>query len=233
MTTEKEKKEKLEEANRRWKETKAERAERIAREIEQTIPEIDVGQFDGLRKPKGAKYTKKQILELCERVRQGLDLHKASIIANVEHEAMRKAVRKYRRSLREEEFTVTPWVTAVGYSIDRAYALRILRWQMIAETGGKGSHTAMWMLERRGGESYAPPTKHKKITTESKSLTVNANLSIEQSIQETQKALNLDPKMIEASGDYWAKIITANQTGKELPAPPVINVTPTHEDSEE
>lgn len=212
------------ERRKRWRESKAERADRIAREINEQVPQVDSGQFDELEAPASSKVSIEQVLRIGERLRQGLDLRQACVLEGATYESMRKAVRKYRRAQREEDFHVSKWTEAVGYTIERAFTLRILRWQLLAESGGKGSATALWMLERRGGTAYAPPTKHKHVTTENKTLNVNAQLSIEQSIEATQSALNLDPRILEQSGDYWAKLITANQRGEALPSPLVIEV---------
>jgi hypothetical protein len=103
-------------------------------------------------------------------------------------------------------------------------AIRRMRWQGLAEEGGKGSSAALWMLERRGGREYQPPAQRHEVKRESQEVVVHTTL--ESAIEHTARELGLDEAELRAQGEYWARAITASGRGESLPAPITIDASP-------
>jgi cytochrome c553 len=204
----------------------AQEAARAALEARVDAAPVDVGQFDGLPEPStGARA---RVLAACERVARGATLADAAVLAGLERAMLKRRLHEYETGKAHEG----TWCWAVGYSVARARALCRERWQGLAELGGKGSATAQWMLERRGGVEYRPPTQRTETRTTATSTQVT--LSLEASLAETGARLGLDDAALAQMGEWLARAQTAGARGHALPAPPlVLDVEPAPEEPEE
>ena len=201
--------------------TKAERALQRAREIEDELPPVDIGQFTGVAPPSSSPYTPDQVIRACASVVKGATLRDAEVLAGMRRGSLRAWQRDSLRAERGQHPPLGPWAGACAYTVERALALRRVRWQALAEEGGKGSSAALWMLDRRGGKEYAAPAQRHEVRRESQEVVVHA--TIDQALEATATQLGLDRDELRASGDYWARAITASQRGDALPAPVTVD----------
>ena len=148
--------------------TKAERQRQIEERVNAALPPVDVGQFERARGRGGVPLPSGDVeraVRVADRIVWGAQLRDACLIEGAPPAGYLQALKRYRRAERIEEGDIEEgastdvaregtWAYALGFTLDRANALCRLRWQMLAEAGGKGSSTALWMLERRGGRGY-------------------------------------------------------------------------------
>lgn len=201
--------------------TKAERALQRAREIEEELPPVDVGQFANVAPPRSSPYTPDQVIRACGSIVKGATLRDAEVLAGMRRGALRAWQRDARRAERGQQPPLGPWADACAYTVERALALRRVRWQALAEEGGKGSSAALWMLDRRGGKEYQAPAQRHEVRRESQEVVVHT--TIDQALEATATQLGLDRDELRASGDYWARAITASQRGHALPEPVTVD----------
>lgn len=192
-----------------------ERARRDA--IPDQLPPLDVGQFEGVAPPTHARVTAEQILEVGRYVVSGATLKDASIMAGVSPRILERHRRDYRREQKGEPVELSEWGRACAETYERALSIRRYRWQLLAEIGGKGSSSALWMLERRGGGEYRAPAQRHEVKRESREVVVTATL--DQALESTAHQLGLNAEELRAQGDYWARAMTAQQRGRALPSP--------------
>jgi len=222
--------------------TKAEKQREVEERISAALPPVDVGQFERARARGGAPLPPSDVeraVRVAERIVWGAQLRDACLIEGAPPAGWHKALKRYRRAERleggetEEEGASRDvakegtWTYALGFTLDRANALCRLRWQMLAEAGGKGSSTALWMLERRGGRGYLPPVRREQVTSTTTSTTTETQvtLSLEASLADTQQRLGLSEDALAQMGEWLSRASTASQRGQALPAPPrVIDV---------
>lgn len=211
------------------RQTKAEKQREVEERVASALPSVDVGQFVGvthLRNPVPPQLVA-EALAVADRVVWGSTIRDACLIEGAPHHGYLKALKRYRRAERDNEESdeegecPTTWTHALGYTLDRATALCRLRWQMLAEAGGKGSATALWMLERRGGRSYLPAVRREQVTTTSTTTNTNVTLSLEASLAETQARLGLDVEHLAQMGEWLSRAQTQAQRGEALPSPPL------------
>jgi len=159
--------------------TKAERQRQIEERVAASLPPVDVGQFERAGGRGGLPLPPSDVeraVRVGDRIVWGAQLRDACLIEGASPTGYAQALRRYRRAERIEEGEITAeegayvaregtWTYALGYTLDRAVALCRVRWQMLAEAGGKGSSTALWMLERRGGRGYLPPVRREQVTS--------------------------------------------------------------------
>jgi hypothetical protein len=77
------------------------------------------------------------------------------------------------------------------------------------------------MLDRRGGKEYQAPAQRHEVRRESQEVVVHT--TIDQALEATATQLGLDRDELRASGDYWARAITASQRGHALPEPVTVD----------
>lgn len=186
-------------------------------QIDAELPPIDIGQFEGLTCT-GQMVSQDRVLAVAQRITQGATLRDACTLAGVSIRVIHKWGRLLRDYESGETEVINPYILACAVTIERARSITRLRWQMLAEGGGTGSATALWMLERRGGREYRAPAQRHEVKRESTEVVVNT--SLEQTIEATAQQLGIDPEQLKQQGDYWARAITASQRGAALPAPP-------------
>ena len=203
--------------------TKAQRAELRAQVVEDSLPSVDVGQFENVSPPPTTSYTHDQVLAAGEALIRGATLGDAEVLCGLARGALRRWVKRQRASDRGGE-RVGAWASACAYTVERALAIRRMRWQGLAEEGGKGSSAALWMLERRGGREYQPPAQRHEVKRESQEVVVHTTL--ESAIEHTARELGLDEDELRAQGEYWARAITASGRGESLPTPVTIDASP-------
>ena len=197
--------------------TKHDRYEEKLAQIDAELPPIDIGQFENIKPPPSA-IPADRVLALASRIAQGATISDSCTLAGVHLKTVQRWQRILKEYERDQRDTIDPYILACAMTVRRARAVIRLRWQMLAEAGGKGSATALWMLERRGGGEYrAPAQRHevKRETTE-----VHVHTSIEDALDSTAQQLGISADDLRQQGDYWAKAITASQRGQALPAPP-------------
>jgi len=197
--------------------TKHDRYQEKLAQIDAELPPIDVGQFENVRAPQNA-IPVDRVLALAFRIAQGATISDSCTLAGVSiktYQRWRKALREYEEGERD---SIDPYILACAMTMRRARAVIRLRWQMLAEAGGKGSATALWMLERRGGGEYRAPAQRHEVKRETTEVHVHA--SIEDALDSTAQQLGISADDLRKQGDYWAKAITASQRGQALPAPP-------------
>lgn len=190
-------------------------------QIDAELPPVDIGQFENVERSSPHMIPQDRVFAVAQRITQGATLRDACTLAGVSIRVLHKwgrALRDYESGERE---TLDPYILACALTIERARSITRLRWQMLAEGGGTGSSTALWMLERRGGREYRAPAQRHEVKRESTEVVVNT--SIEQTIEATAQQLGIDPDQLKKQGDYWARAITASQRGAALPAPPSTN----------
>ena len=147
--------------------TKKERqADRVA-EIDASLPPLDIGQFDEIEPPRNTHYTVVQVLNAGETIIRGATLRDAEFLHGFSRGALRAWQRDARRAERGQQAPLGRWAQACADTVERALAIRRLRWQALAEEGGGGSHAALWMLERRGGKEFHAPAQRHEVTRES------------------------------------------------------------------
>jgi hypothetical protein len=208
----------MSEDNRERRKSKRERHDEQIAELRARLPPIDVGQFNGLEPPPLSALTVEIMLALAQYVVDGATLSDACIMAGVNPQSLNRYRRAYRAELRgEPQPNLSEWGRTCAETYDRAIAIRRYRWQLLAEIGGQGSGSALWMLERRGGREYHAPAQKHEVTRESREVVVTA--SIDQAIEATADQLGLSADALREHGDYWARAITASQRGSALPAP--------------
>jgi hypothetical protein len=220
--------------------TKEEKQREVEQRVREQLPPLDVGQFAGVSEPRPGEI--ERALRVAERVVFGATLKDAALIEGARWPFFDKALKRYRASERALEgdgerasdvIGESTWTWALGYTLDRAMAMCRVRWQLLAEAGGKGSSTALWMLERRGGRSYLPAVRREQVTTTATSTQTNVTLSLEASLADTQARLGFDESHLAQLGEWLSRSQTAAQRGEALPSPPtptreldVIDVTP-------
>jgi hypothetical protein len=212
--------------------TKADRQREVEQAINESLPSIDVGQFIGVRARLVDPETEApRALAVGRRIMFGASFKDACLIEGVSWRAYKDALKRYRAAERkdtDEEMKTEPvaegtWTYAVGYTIDRGMALCRLRWQMLAEAGGKGSKAALWMLERRGGREYLPPVRREQVTSTTTTTTnTNTTLTLEAKLEATKSTLGFSDEHLAQMGDWLAQAQTAAQRGDALPAPPSV-----------
>ena len=179
--------------------TKEEKQREVEQRVREQLPPLDVGQFAGVSEPRPGEI--ERALRVAERVVFGATLKDAALIEGARWPFFDKALKRYRASERALEgdgerasdvIDESTWTWALGYTLDRAVAMCRVRWQLLAEAGGKGSSTALWMLERRGGRSYLPAVRREQVTTTATSTQTNVTLSLEASLAESQARLGFD-----------------------------------------
>ncbi len=186
-------------------------------EIEDSLPPVDVGQFNGMEAQGAGAHPAGFWLEVAGHIARGSPLRDAVLLCQTHRgsvDSVRDVKRLYFRILRgEDPSSVTPWVAACGFTIHRAYALQRLRWTRLAELGGRGSAAALWMLERRGGDQYAPPVRRTERKTESKRITAvitdPQNLPVETQIRATRDALGVTDEQLALAGAHWARLMNS------------------------
>jgi hypothetical protein len=201
-------------------ERRAEQQRQLEERIANALPPLDIGQFDKpLQGRRSDSASVEGVLACGEYIVNGATLKDACMLAGIKHEATRQSLRSYRALERGEPTYEknTEWTLAIGMTLDRAFALRRFRWQMVAEGGGQGSSTALWMLERRGGAEFRQPVQRHEVKRESKEVVVHA--SIDDALEHTAHQLGLDSDQMRAQGEYWARAMTASQRGTALPSP--------------
>jgi len=199
--------------------TKQEKHAELVAKIEAELPDIDIGQWRNVTPPKYKHIEKKLVMRLARRIMQGASMRDACILAGVQYRTVKRWgqwCREFEEGTRER---VDPWIVACHYTVERARSILRLRWQLLAEAGGKGSSTALWMLERRGGQEYRAPAQRHEVNR--KTTEVHVVASIDDALNQTAQQLGLDAEQLKQQGDYWAKAITASQRGNALPAPPI------------
>ena len=198
--------------------TKHDRYEAKLAQIDAELPPVDIGQFENVERSSSHMIPSDRVLAVAQRITQGATLRDACTLAGVSL----RVIHKWARALREYEAGevdhIDPYILACAVTIERARSITRLRWQMLAEGGGTGSATALWMLERRGGREYRAPAQRHEVKRESTEVVVNT--SLEQTIEATAQQLGIDPDKLKEQGDYWARAITASQRGSALPSPP-------------
>ena len=212
--------------------TKADRQREVEEAINESLPSVDTGQFIGVRSPVvDIEAEAPRALSVARRIMFGAAFRDACLIEGASFRNYREALQRYRATERkgtEEELYATAvgegtWTYALGYTIDRATALCRMRWQMLAEAGGKGSKAALWMLERRGGKAYLPPVRREQVTsTTTTSTNTNTTLTLEAKLEATKNTLGFSDEHLAQMGDWLAKAQTAAQRGEPLPAPPSV-----------
>ena len=204
--------------------TKKERqADRVA-EIDASLPPLDIGQFNEIEPPRNTHYTVVQVLNAGETIIRGATLRDAEFLHGFTRGALRAWQRDARRAERGQQAPLGRWAQACADTVERALAIRRLRWQALAEEGGGGSHAALWMLERRGGKEFHAPAQRHEVTRESRE--VVAHVSLDSALDATSRELGIPLEDLRAQGDYWARAMTAQQRGEALPPPVIID----HED---
>lgn len=186
--------------------------------IDAELPPVDVGQFDGIKPPQNGSVPIKRVMALAQRIMQGVSIRDACVLANVHFNSYKRWLRLLKQYESGELETMHPYLVACAMTMLRSKAIRHLRWQMLAEAGGKGSSTALWMLERRGGDEYRAPAQRHEVKRETTELIVHKTL--DDALDATATELGISADKLRAHGDYWAKAITASQRGNELPSPP-------------
>ena len=198
--------------------TKHERREERRRAIEEALPPIDAGQFENVEPPTNTHYTIDQVLKAGEAIVKGATLKDAEILYGFTRGALRGWQKDARRAARGLHHPLGPWASACAETVERALAIRRMRWQALAEEGGGGSHAALWMLERRGGREFEPPTQHHKVQRETRE--VVAHITLDSALEATSRELGIPLEDLKAQGDFWAQSMTAKQRGEALPLPP-------------
>ena len=224
--------------------TKAERQRQVEERVNAALPSVDIGQFERARGRGGVPLPPSDVeraVRVAERIVWGAQLRDACLIEGAPPAGYLKALKRYRRAERIEEGDIEEgastdvaregtWTYALGFTLDRANALCRLRWQMLAEAGGKGSSTALWMLERRGGRGYLPAVRREQVTSTTTTTTTETQvtLTLEASLADTQQRLGLSEDALAQMGEWLSRAQTASQRGSALPPPPqMIDVTPT------
>ena len=187
---------------------------------EVALPDLDVGQFNALT---GISESQRRmctdIMNVARYLLRGSTVRDACVLAGVSPHTANHYLRAWRAEERgitpEGELPPTPYTLALGYTLARAMSIRALRWQTIAECGGKESNTAKWMLERRVRGEYSPPVQRSKSErTEKVEVSVK---EISTQLEETRKALGVSEQELARMGEYWAQVSTAAQRGQEIP----------------
>lgn len=222
--------------------TKEDRQREIEERINASLPPTDIGQFVGVesRSLDVAKESRKA-LAIAERVVYGATLKDACLIEGESYYNYRFALKAFRdtqrpASDRTESADVVgthTWTYALGFTLDRAVALCRIRWQGLAEAGGKGSKVAMWMLERRGGRDYLPPVRREQVTsTNTNTTNTNTTLTLEAKLEATKNTLGFSDEHLAQMGDWLSRATTSAQRGEALPAPPMLLTTEATENEE-
>lgn len=213
--------------NRERRKSRRELREAQLAELSAKLPSVDIGQFEGLSAPAHSTLSPELILRVAQYMVDGATLRDACLMGGVHARVFERYRSAYRAEQRGEPSTLSDWGRACAETYERAIAIRRYRWQLLAELGGQGSSSALWMLERRGGREYRAPAQRHEVTRESREVVVTA--SLDQAIEATASQLGLSAEALRAHGDYWARAITATQRGGELPAPVTIDA-PTRDD---
>lgn len=196
------------------------------------LPDLDVGQFNALTDLNASQRRMcTDVMNVARYILRGSTMRDACILVGVSPSSASYYLRMWRKEEREEHVEVkpTPYTLALGYTLARAMSIRALRWQTVAEAGGRESNTARWMLERRVRGEYSPPVQ--KTQRESTQRVEVSVTEIGAQLEETRKALGVSEKDLATMGEYWAQVSTAAQRGKELPPPPVKSADPKQYDS--
>ena len=195
--------------------------------INASLPSVDIGQFVGITSSYvDVEQESKRALAVAQRVMFGAQLKDACLIEGAPKHGYTKALARYRSGERDEadrgKEAPSPgtWGHALGFTLDRAMALCRVRWQMLAEAGGKGSSAALWMLERRGGRGYLPPVRREQVTSTTTTHTTTTNLTLEAKLEATRAQLGFDDQHLAQMGEWLARAQTAAGRGEALPEPP-------------
>lgn len=209
--------------------TKEDRHEELLARLDAELPSADVGQFAGVESIHVDVFTEHlRALRVAERMMRGTELRDACLIESAPYHSYRKALRCYRNAQREpDELTdaaelanTWTWTYALGYTLERATAVCRDRWQKIAEAGGKGAKSAMWMLERRGGRTYLPPVRREQVTSTTTTNSTTTTLTLEAKLEATRASLGFSDEHLAQMGEWLAKAQTSAQRGEALPPPP-------------
>lgn len=186
--------------------------------IDAELPPVDVGQFEGITPPQNGSVPAERVLALANRIMQGISIKDACVLANVHFNSYKRWLSMLKQYESGELDKMHPYLVACAMTMLRAKAIRHLKWQQLAEAGGKGSSTALWMLERRGGAEYRAPAQRHEVKRETTEVIVHK--SLEDALESTASQLGISADKLREQGDFWAKAITASQRGNALPAPP-------------
>ena len=210
--------------------TKEDRHEELLERLNAELPSADVGQFAGVESVQVDVFTEHlRALRVAERMMRGTELRDACLIEGAKYHSYRKALRCYRNAQREPEelsddaetANTWTWTYALGFTLERATAVCRDRWQKIAEAGGKGAKSAMWMLERRGGRAYLPPVRREQVTSTTTTNSTTTTLTLEAKLEATRTSLGFSDEHLAQMGEWLAKAQTSAQRGEALPPPPV------------
>lgn len=208
--------------------TKADRQQEAHDRVNASLPPVDIGQFSGVTSKLVDVFTESQrAFRVAERMVYGASMKDACMIEGAKYHSYREALRGFRNAERpaEERSAGTDlhregtWSYVLGFTIDRALSLCRVRWQLLAEAGGKGSKAAMWMLERRGGREYLPPVRREQVTSTT-TTTTNATLTLEAKLEATKATLGFSDEHLAQMGEWLSKAQTSAQRGEPLPPPP-------------
>lgn len=198
--------------------TKAQRHAELVKQVDEGLPALDIGQFENIKEHPSRTCTPDQVLRAGEAIIKGATLADADILVGLARGRIRSYQRDGRQADRGQRRPLGPFEAAAYYTIERALAIRRMRWQALAEIGGRGTQAALWMLERRGGKEFQPPTQRHEVHRESRE--VVAHVSLDAAIDATAQDLGLSADELRAQGDYWARAITHQKRGWALPKPP-------------
>jgi hypothetical protein len=209
--------------------TKAERQQETHDRINASLPSVDMGQFAGVTSKLVDVFTESQrALKVAERMVYGASMKDACMIEGAKYHSYREALRGYRNAERPAEDRSAgtdlhregTWSYVLGFTIDRALSLCRVRWQLLAEAGGKGSKSAMWMLERRGGREYLPPVRREQVTSTNTTTNTTTTLTLEAKLEATRSALGFSDEHLAQMGEWLSRAQTSAQRGEPLPPPP-------------
>jgi hypothetical protein len=210
--------------------SKAQKQREVEERVNASMPDVDVGQFAGITSSYlDVEVESKRALAVAQRVMYGAQIRDACLIEGAKKHAYTKALQRFRKADSGDTEGVTDtrhiakegtWTYALGYTLDRALALCRVRWQMLAEAGGKGSSTALWMLERRGGRGFLPPVRREQVT--STTTTTTTTTTLEAKLEATRVQLGFDDDHLAQMGEWLARAQTQAQRGEALPEPPLL-----------
>lgn len=186
------------------------------------LPSLDIGQFKALPNLTDDQRRRcDEVLTVSRYILRGSTIRDACVLAGSSVSMIRHYLKMWRQEEQGEHTGTppTPYILALGYTLARAMSIRALRWQTVAESGGRESNTARWMLERRVRGEYAPPVQRSQ-TTNKTEVAVSVT-EITAQLEATREALGVSEIELEKMGEYWAKVATEAQRGNALPLPPV------------
>lgn len=222
--------------------TKADRQREAEERIDAALPSVDIGQFCGVTPRSGTVDLEVEVpraLAVARRMVYGAPIRDACLIEGAKYSRYQEAIKAYRAHHAKRMSDVKDhyirearegtWFYALGFTLDRASAICRLRWQQLAEAGGKGSKAALFMLERRGGREFLPAVRREQVTTTTTTNTnTNTTLTLEAKLEATRHSLGFSDEHLAQMGEWLAKAQTAAQRGDTLPAPPVVKKIEAH-----